>query len=148
MDHQLMEIAKVDLKDGEELMDFVNQIRESLTQHGQQTNKSLFLHGIYKGFVIVKDRESGLLFKLEVGRDDQGTLKLGEATPVRQAFVPLSTQKTESETLVAVDGETLSVPAPQSDVVELLKSLSEAPAEVYKVPLRKQDKWDGLGLPK
>lgn len=87
----------VKLQEGEELMDFVNKVMDAVAQHRQKTERSVFLTGIFKGFIITRDLESGKFFQMKLGRDKEGLIKLGDPIEVRQTFVPVTQQALKSE---------------------------------------------------
>lgn len=87
----------IKLQDGEELMDFVNKVFDAVGQHRQKTERSLFLRGIFKGFIIMRDFESGKLFQSKLSRDNSGLIKLGDAVEVRQTFTPVSASVSKSD---------------------------------------------------
>jgi len=91
----LIEINKVDLVDGEELMELARKVQAAITQHKGKLQKSLGLIGIYKDHIVVRDWEDGKLFRMDMKRDDKGEILLADMTPVKQAFIPVR-QKAET----------------------------------------------------
>ena len=80
----------VKLQEGEELMDFVNKVQDAVAQQREKLQRSVFLNGIFKGFVITRDFESGKFFQSKLGRGTDGLIKLGDPIEVRQTFVPVT----------------------------------------------------------
>jgi len=97
MDMDKIAVAKVKLQEGEELMDFVQKVMEAVSQQRQKTQRSMFVRGIFKGFVIMRDFESGNFFQSKLTRDKEGLVKLGDPFAVRQTFVPIAEKVAKSE---------------------------------------------------
>lgn len=87
----------VKLQEGEELMDFVNKVMDAVSTHRQKVDRSVFLRGIFKGFIITRDFESGKFFQMKLSRAPDGLIKLGDPIEVRQAFVPVVQAAAKSE---------------------------------------------------
>lgn len=92
MDAKISVRKNVKLEEGEELMDFVNKVMDAVSTHRQKTQRSVFLRGIFKGFIITRDFESGKFFQHKLGRDKEGLVKLGDPVEVRQTFVPVASK--------------------------------------------------------
>ena len=136
---QFIEVKKFDLKEGEELMDVVRNIQISLARHREKTNKSVYLQGIFKGFIITRDFENGRHFKMTLKRDKEGDIELGESIEVRQVFVPVDQKKEKAE------GEDHT---PQAETIEAMIELANddtAPTyhKIEKVE-EKHSVWNGL----
>lgn len=148
----------VKLQDGEELMDFVNKVFDAVGQHRQKTDKSLFLRGIFKGFIIMKDFESGKLFQSKLSRDNAGLIKLGDAVEVRQTFTPITAAVAKSEgdendlrsveippTIVMLKGGNLT-----AESIEMLEDIIKATGgevpelEYLEVAKRTEPFWGGV----
>lgn len=123
-------IAKVKLQEGEELMDFVNKVMEAVAQNRQKTQRSLFLRGIFKGFIIMRDFESGKFMQAKLTRDKEGLVKLGDPFEVRQTFVPIASavdkSEEQAETLFAIGGDVMHSRLPKEQLVALVKSADDA----------------------
>lgn len=93
-------VAKLALREGEELWDFVDavwmavQVNRVLLADG---SLDAWLMGIYDDFVIVQDCNTGRLFKSTFSRNAEGEFEFSEPTEVRQSFIPIDAP--------AVDGE-------------------------------------------
>ena len=89
---QYVAVAKLALREGEELWDFVDSVWMAV-----QTNRVVladgsldaWLMGIYDDFVIVQDGNTGRLFKAEFSRNEKGEFEFEEPVEVRQAFLPV-----------------------------------------------------------
>lgn len=85
----IVEVTKVDLVDGEELMDLAKKVMAAITQHKGKLSKSLALQGIFKDHIIVRDMEDGKIFRMEMTRSEVGDVALEGLSEVRQVFVPV-----------------------------------------------------------
>jgi hypothetical protein len=130
-----VEIQKFNLLEGEELMSVVRRIHDALTQHRQRTNKSIFLSGIFKSFIIVRDLENGRLFKMDMKRDGEGNIELGDSEEVRQVYVPIKAKEQKSEE------DDTSLAEAQVDAMLEVAEKSEAP-QYLEVP--KDNIWKGI----
>lgn len=101
-----VEVTKVDLMDGEELMDLAKKVMSAITQHKGKLRKSIGLLGIFKDHIVVRDFDSGKLFRMEMKRDDRGSVNLDGMVEVRQVFVPVKQAKEKSENSM----EAVSIP--------------------------------------
>jgi hypothetical protein len=115
----------VKLEEGEELMDFVNKVQDAVAQQREKLQRSVFLNGIFKGFVIMRDFESGKFFQSKLGRGPDGLIKLGDPIEVRQTFVPVTqVAKAEGEEEIEIDYITVEKsedkPVSFADVLGLL----------------------------
>lgn len=99
MGKALVAINKVELLDGEELMDLAKKVMAAITQNRGKIKKSLGLVGIFKDHIVVRDFENGQLFRMEMKRDDAGNVQLDGMEEVRQVFMPLKpkTQKSDGD---------------------------------------------------
>lgn len=95
--NQFIEVQKVALREGEELMDFVRAVQMALRQQGHARSASPSLQGVYNGAIVTRDMESGKFFQHTVKREDGGTVELGEPVEVRQVWVPVDTQKEDDK---------------------------------------------------
>ena len=85
-----IEVCKLDLAEGEEVMELGDKVMAALAQQKGKLKKSLFLRGIYNDHIIAKDRESGQLFRFEIKRSEKGAITLANMTEVRPAgHVPM-----------------------------------------------------------
>lgn len=127
-------LKNVKLEEGEELGDFVNKVFDALAQHRQKAERSVFLRGIFKGFIITRDFENGKFFQMKLSRDKEGLIKLGDPIHVRQTFVPVMAKVEKSEdapdqlqsielppTLVIVKGGKLT-----AESITMLENLCDA----------------------
>jgi hypothetical protein len=89
---EFVQVQKIDLLDGEELMELAKKVMAAITQHKGRLNKSLALRGIFKDHIVVRDMESGKLFRMNMKRDDAGAVLLDSMDEVRQVFVPAKTK--------------------------------------------------------
>jgi len=133
-----VQVQKVDLVEGEELMDLAKKVMAAITQNKGKTRKSLGLLGIFKDHIVVRDFEDGKLFRMEMKRDDGGNVLLDGMEEVQQKFVPLKPkvqQKSEGQVSVVTleelgldvvfEGEELtedSVEALKAAAIELAKA--------------------------
>lgn len=101
----MIEVRKAILRDGQELFDYVNEVRRAVTAHGMKKNKSFWLVGIYTDSIIMKDYESGRYYKSTVSRDKEGYLALTDPLEVRMAFLPVGgkTEKADRVSREEVD---------------------------------------------
>ena len=86
---EFVQVHKVDLLDGEELMDLAKKVMAAITQHRGKIKKSLALQGIFKDHIVVRDMEDGRLFRMKLARSDKGEINLEGMEEVRQTFVPV-----------------------------------------------------------
>jgi hypothetical protein len=149
----LIEVNKVELRDGEELQQFIGGVIKALGQHRQKTNKSLALRGIFKGFVIAQDMENGKFFRMQVSRDDAGLFAVGKGEEVRQAFVPVRQKaekaETQEPTLVAVNGEVSEVQVESEHVLKMIETIAAAAEDapkVVEIVEQKPSVWTNLEL--
>lgn len=98
-----VEVNKVEMPEGMEMLDFGGTIMGMLAQAKAKLKKSLMLIGIYNDHIVTKDRETGKLFKMSLATKD-GEIDLGEPVEVRQQFIEVKA-KTEKK-VKKVDVET------------------------------------------
>jgi hypothetical protein len=105
MDNRV-EIAKIDLREGEELMDFVDKVHKVVANLAQvpapwdkkQKVSKYYLRGIFNGNVVVRERDTDKFFRMPLSRNDKGDITVGPAKEeVKRAFVPLSSNVAKSE---------------------------------------------------
>lgn len=94
-----VEIAKVDLREGEELMEFVGKVHTAVEGLAtvpapwdkKQKIAKYWLKGIFNGNVVVRERDTGKFYRMPLSRSEKGDLKIGPSKEeVRTAFVPVS----------------------------------------------------------
>ena len=129
-DRRHVQVGKLALRPGEELMDFVWTMMDAVqTDRIVLADGSLdaWLHGIFEDHVIVQDGNTGRMFKAEFTREGDGTIKFSEPVEVRMEWVPVN------------------VSAESSDEVERAIA-KRAPAERHFVELAKgsTSKWSGI----
>lgn len=98
----MVEVEKVDLMDGEELMELPRKIMASLTRTKSKLNRSLILTHIFKDHIVTLDIETRKKFMMSMERDDKGAIKLGQPQEVKTKFVPVKENTTKSEDGVEV----------------------------------------------
>lgn len=84
-----IEIQKFELREGEELHGFIDEVLKALARHRKKADRSLALRGIFKGHVVARDVESGRFYQVAMSRGDNGEIELGDAAEVRQVWVPV-----------------------------------------------------------
>jgi hypothetical protein len=92
---RFVRVGKLALREGEELMEFVHTICGAvMTDRIVLANGSLdaWVEGIFDAHVIVRDANTGRLFKASFERGADGAIKFGEPVEVRVAFVPVSAE--------------------------------------------------------
>jgi len=90
---QIVEVYKIDLKDGEELGELPGKIIQALGRFKTKLSRSLILTHIYKDHVITLDCETRKKFRLSLSRDENGNIQLGEPEEVKAVFVPIKNLK-------------------------------------------------------
>lgn len=106
------------LRPGEELMEFGFRVMDAV--HADRTvlaDGSLcpMVEGIFDSYVVVRDLNTGRLFRAEFTRDEDGAFAFGAPVEVEVQFVPLP---------APVEGEAQRA-APATRVVELIRSESK-----------------------
>lgn len=89
-DRRFVRVGKLALREGEELMDFVHtMIGAVMTDRIVLADGSLdaWLEGIFEDHVIVRDANTGRLFKAPFERGEDGSIAFSEPVEVRVAFV-------------------------------------------------------------
>jgi hypothetical protein len=125
-----IEVVKAEqLQDGEELHDFIGAVLKAVREKRHSSGQSLFLIGIYKGFVVTKNHESGRMFKLSMTRRDDGAVDLGDMVMVRQSFVEM---KQATEKAAEQQGDLKVVQLPSCTVVIDKGKLTEDSAAILK----------------
>jgi len=119
MDNKV-EIEKVDLQDGEELMDYVGKVHSAVEALAQvpapwdkkQKIAKYWLKGIFNGNVVVRERESGKFYRMPLSRSDKGEIKIGPGSEeVRTAFVTVSAKMAKAEGEDPADPRLVELPA-------------------------------------
>lgn len=95
--NDFIQIEKVELLDGEELMSLPRKIMDAMGRHKAKLNRSLFLRGIFNKFIIAKDFETGRMFQMDMSRDQDGDILLGNPVEVKQTFVPVKQAAAKAE---------------------------------------------------
>lgn len=90
---QFVEVYKIELSEGEELNELPNKIVQALGRFKSKLSRSLILTHIYKDHIITMDCETRKKFRLELSRDENGNVKLGEPEEVKAVFVPVKNLK-------------------------------------------------------
>lgn len=85
----IIEIRKLDLAEGEEVLEFGDKVMRALSQSKAKLKKSLRLIGIYNDHIVTRDAESGRLFKMAIAREG-GAVTLGAPEEVQQSFTTLT----------------------------------------------------------
>jgi hypothetical protein len=88
--NHFVRVNKLALREGEELMDFVHaMIGAVMTDRIVLADGSLdaWLEGIFEDHVIVRDGNTGRLFKAPFERGEDGSIAFSEPVEVRVAFV-------------------------------------------------------------
>lgn len=105
---KFVQIQKLRLMPGEELMDFINAMWTAVsTNRVVLADGSLdaILQGIFDDHVIVMDGNTGRLFMAQFSRDGKGEITFSEPSQVRMTFEPVTS------------GEEVERRAPQESVV-------------------------------
>jgi hypothetical protein len=116
-------VAKIDLREGEELMDFVWTMMSAV-----QTDRIVladgsfdaWLVGIFNDHVVVEDGNTGRLFRADFSRTEKGEIAFSEPVEVRMVFVPVE-RGDDGEEVEVTKARTVSPPAIER-VVEVGKS--------------------------
>jgi len=90
VDRRFVRVGKLALREGEELMDFVHTMMGAvMTDRIVLADGSLdaWLEGIFEDHVIVRDANTGRLFKAPFERGADGSIAFAEPVEVRVAFV-------------------------------------------------------------
>ncbi len=103
-----MNVSKVALADGEDIYDFIWLMYDSV-----QTNRIVLADGsldacldsIYDDYVIIRDCNTGRMFKANFSRDTDGEILFDKVIEVRQAWVAVN-----------------EVEKKKSDIVEMIKN--------------------------
>ncbi len=106
MGNTRVELAKVDLREGEELMDFVDKVHAVVAKLAQvpapwdkkQKVSKYWLRGIFNGSVVVRERETDKFFRMPLSRNDKGDITVGPAKEeVKRAFVPVGSNVAKAD---------------------------------------------------
>jgi hypothetical protein len=92
VDRRFVRVGKLALREGEELMDFVHaMIGAVMTDRIVLADGSLdaWLEGIFEDHVIVRDANTGRLFKAPFERGEDGSIAFAEPVEVRVTFVEI-----------------------------------------------------------
>lgn len=123
-DRTFVRVGKLALQEGEELMEFVwTMISAVQTDRIILADGSLdaWLEGIFDDHIIVRDGNTGRLFRADFARGADGSIAFAEPVEVRVQFVPIS-QPGASEG----DGTVKSVEKRAPDqIVEIKKAESK-----------------------
>jgi hypothetical protein len=119
-----VQVAKIELREGEELMDFVWTMMSAIqTDRIVLADGSLdaWLVGIFNDHVVVEDGNTGRLFKSEFVRDAKGEISFSEPVEVRMVFVPV--ERGEDGEEVTSEKAVTKAAAPRIErTVEVMKS--------------------------
>ena len=93
----MIEVSKIDLREGEELQKVVRSIVDTLRSDDEvhKTSKELGLRGIFKDHIVTQDFTTGRMFKFDLARDEAGTIKLSNPVEVRMTFVPVEAKNAD-----------------------------------------------------
>lgn len=153
-----IEINKVELVEGEELMELVDKVYKALAQNKAKTDKSLGLRGIFKDYIITRDAESGQFFQMAITRKGEH-LELGEPVQVRQIYVPVAAPKSEGEEKVeklesqlelrelagiSVILESGKLTPGSVEALELIAKAADSAAASQFIDPPKEDLWAGV----
>lgn len=144
-----VQINKLELMEGEEVLELGDKVMSALAQQKGKLKKSLFLRGIYNDHVITKDRETGKLFRFEIKRNSSGGIELTNMSEVRPAgFVPVK-QKSEKaedpiESMVVVEGTEVKVPMDPDAIVTLLKGIDSSEPEEIDLVEKTESLWQDV----
>lgn len=94
-------INRFDLEEGEEFWDFMDKVHAALQILGQQNDRRYWLIGLFDDHIIVEDNNTGKLYKLDMSRNEDGSVALANMTEVKIQYVPV----TEAATRSADQGE-------------------------------------------
>lgn len=122
-------VGKLALREGEELMEFVHtMIGAVMTDRIVLADGSLdaWLEGIFEDHVIVRDANTGRLFKAPFERGADGSIAFSEPVEVRVQFVPVS------------------APAEEGGDAEEKSVEKRAPDQIVEVKKQEPGKWGFL----
>lgn len=144
-----VEIKKLELADGEEVLELGDKVMQALARQKGKLKKSLYLRGIYNDHIIAKDRETGKLFRFEMKRTGGAGIKLTNMQEVRPAgFIPIKqkSEKAEEAVLskVIVEGSTCDVPLDPEVVIQVLKSLDPSEPEEIDLVEKTESLWQDV----
>ena len=88
----IIEIRKLNLAEGEEVLDVGDKVMRALARSKAKLKKSLRLIGIYNDHLVTRDAETGRLFKMALSRDGDAII-LGSPEEVQQSFMTLKEMK-------------------------------------------------------
>lgn len=132
----LVVVEKVDLVEGEELMDLAKKVMVAITQNKGKTKRSLGLLGIFKDHIVVRDFEDGKLFRMEMKRDDDGNVLLDGMDEVKQTFSPVKPRpstKAEGGPLTVLTLDSLDVVLEGEELTEdSLEMIKAAAVDLLK----------------
>lgn len=97
---RFVQVEKLSLRPGEELMDFVNAMCGAVqTDRIILADGSLdaWLHGIFDDHVIVQDWNTGRFFKARFERGNDGSIAFSEPVEVRMEWVPAKPSEGSSD---------------------------------------------------
>jgi hypothetical protein len=122
-----MNVSKVALQEGEEMMDFVWMMYDAV-----QTNRIIladgsldaWLNGIYDDYVIVQDGNTGKMFKADFSRNAEGEIEFSNVVEVRMQWVPVN--------------------ASESEVARSVSKRATQSAEIFELKKRNESKWNFL----
>lgn len=103
----IIEIKKLDLIEGEEVLDLGDKVMKALAQSKAKLKKSLRLIGVYNNHVITRDAETGRLFKMDISRDGSAVV-LGSPEEVQQSFSTLKELKEQRSLKEAAEKERIA----------------------------------------
>lgn len=149
-----VQVSKVDLMDGEELMDLAKKVMAAITHHRGKIKKSLALQGIFKDHIVVRDLEDGRLFRMKLSRSDKGEIALEGMEEVRQTFTPV--KKIEKRDGAETDLQVVTVPELMLVVeggkldpgsIEMIEEVAKAalsPEEPQYIKVPGESLWHGV----
>jgi len=88
MSHKIVVSKALEFAEGEELYDFVRKLHEAVAVIRRKENLGYpYLFGIYDGYIITKDSDSGRYYRFDYSRNGEEVV-LGEPIEMRMTFTP------------------------------------------------------------
>jgi len=132
-----IEVKKLELLEGEEVLQVGNKIMQMLTTMKGKVKQNLGLIGVYNDYIIARDRDSGKHFRFTFKRGSKGEIELLDPEEVKSVFVAVK-QKVEKADLKMVTLPEITVLLDKEkitkDSVETLEAVANALSTVDDTP--------------